>query len=127
MNERIAVIDDNRDAAETLAKYFKQYKMTVVVYTSCEEFLESGKIFDAVVTDTNLGDGMNGFECADKMHSRFPNAVIVGTSVVEPEKSDEYRRIYQRSDADDFINKLEGDSTIASRVLELLSIRGPST
>lgn len=123
MNERIAVIDDSLDAAETLAEFFQQHKVTVVVYTSCEEFLESGEVFDAVVTDTNLGDGMNGFECADKMHSRFPNAVIVGTSVVEPEKNGEYRQIYLRSGANDFINRREGGNNIAQHVMDLLDKR----
>lgn len=123
MDERIAVIDDSRIAAETLAESLQNHRLTVVVYTSCEELLESGEVFDAVVTDTNLGDGMSGFECADKIHSRFPNAVIVGTSVVEPEKNGEYKQIYQRSGADDFINKREGGDQIAQHVMDLLGKR----
>lgn len=123
MNEHIAVIDDSLVAAETLAEFFQPYKVTVVVYTSCEELLESGIVFDAVVTDTNLGDRMSGFECADKMHSLFPNAVIVGTSVVEPERNDEYGQIYQRSGANDFINRREGGNNIAQHVMDLLGKR----
>lgn len=121
MNERIAVIDDSLDAAETLAEFFQQQKVTVFIYTSCEELLESDKVFDAVVTDTNLGHGMTGFQCADKMHLRFPNAVIVGTSVIEPEKNNEYKQIYLRSGADDFINKREGADKLVQLVMDLLS------
>lgn len=123
MNERIAVIDDSRDAAETLAEFLQNHGVTVAVYTSCEELLESGEIFDAVVTDTNLGDGMSGFECADKIHTRFPDTVIVGTSVVEPEKNGEYSQVYQRSGADDFINRREGGDQIAQHVMDLLGKR----
>lgn len=120
MNERIAVIDDSLDAAKTLAEYFQRYEVTVVIFTSCEELIESDEVFDAVVTDTNLGNGMTGFQCADKMHLRFPNATIVGTSVVEPEKNGEYSQVYQRSGANDFINRREGGDRIAQHVMDLL-------
>lgn len=123
MNERIAVIDDSRDAAETLAEFFQQHKVTVVVYTSCEEFLESGEVFDAVVTDTNLGEGMSGFICAKKIREFTESAIIVGTSVVDPDRNGEYGEIYRRSGADDFINRREGGDQIAQHVMDLLGKR----
>lgn len=120
---RIAIVDDSRAAAETLAEYFKSHGVIPTVFTSCEELLALDADFDAVVTDTNLGLGMSGFDCAKNIRERMSNAVIIGTSVVETERDNEYRTIYLRSGADSFINRIEGGSMIAQHVVQLLSGR----
>lgn len=120
---RIAIVDDSRAAAETLVEYFESHGVIPTVFTSCEELLALNAAFDAVVTDTNLGLGMSGFDCAKNIRERMNGAVIIGTSVVETERDDEYRTIYLRSGANDFINRREGGGVIAQRVVQLLSGR----
>lgn len=124
---RIAIVDDSRDAAKTLAELFGPHGVTPEIFTSCEELLERDEYFDAVVTDTDLGLGMSGFDCAGEIRKRMEGAVIVGTSVVETNRNDEYHTIYRRSGADDFININETADTIVERILSLLSNRQPST
>lgn len=134
---RIAIIDDNRSSAETIADHLQEREEVekVLVFTSCEDLLESGQKFDAVITDTQLGpSNMDGFRCTEEIHKRDPHAVIIGTSMMipgwagaTPQTEEEYRTMYQRLGANDFINRADGVDAIAKRVLELLSTRGPST
>lgn len=130
---RIAIVDDNRYATDTLKDILEQHG-EVILFESCEELLTTGQRFDAVVTDTSLGEGMDGFGCAEEIHKRDPHVVIIGTSMMTPEWAGvrqqteaEYRTMYQRLGADDFINRADGADTIAKRVLGLLSNRRPST
>ncbi len=120
MKDKIAIIDDNSSSAKSLAEFFKSRNVTPTIFTSCEELLASDTNFDVVITDTDLGDGMSGFDCAKNIRERMPHAFIVGTTVVEPERNEEYRTIYLRSGANTFVNRRES-GTIVEQVQQFLS------
>ncbi|MBU1326738.1 response regulator [Patescibacteria group bacterium] len=126
---RIAIVDDNLHAAETLEYVLKKRGVATQVFPSCEKLLESHPEYDAYITDTDLGHDMNGFDCAKEIRARDPNAVIVGISLISESEGDvakkesELREIYRRLGADDFVNRTDGSGVIAARVLELLAGR----
>jgi DNA-binding NtrC family response regulator len=82
MNNKVLLVDDDKELRELLAKQLEKRGFQVEQKHDAAAALEavSNQEFDAVVTDLNM-PGMNGIELTEKLHQNRPDTpVIVITS-----------------------------------------------
>ncbi|MBK4733441.1 response regulator [Noviherbaspirillum pedocola] len=70
MKRRILVVDDNVDAADSLAALLELYGLEVRVVYSGEEALQVAQSFDPCIAFLDIGmPGMDGFETARRLRT----------------------------------------------------------
>jgi diguanylate cyclase (GGDEF)-like protein/PAS domain S-box-containing protein len=76
---RVLAVDDEPMITRAVVRMLKPAGHMVSVAASGEEALEklAGQAFDVVVSDMGMGAGMNGWELADAVRSRWPSVRFV--------------------------------------------------
>jgi signal transduction histidine kinase len=101
----VLVVDDNRDAAESLALLMKLAGHTVRVAHNGREALESARAFRPKVMLQDLEmPGMNGYEVARRIREQFASAEVVLVAVTGY-GSDEARRLSREAGFDHHLVK----------------------
>ncbi|MFO7870076.1 MAG: sigma-54 dependent transcriptional regulator [Kiritimatiellia bacterium] len=78
---RIAIVDDYRKAAETIAQYLRATGCEIAVYTDPVEFLDdlAGRSFDMLVTDIRMPE-LDGISLLKKVKERNPEIHVIVVS-----------------------------------------------
>jgi DNA-binding response OmpR family regulator len=76
---KLLVVDDDAAVLEVLLDVLRDAGFTVTLATSAEDAIAmaSGAAPDVLVTDLDLGTGMNGIELAAEARRRWPNLPVV--------------------------------------------------
>ncbi len=80
---RVLFIEDDDTVRMVVADTLEGEGMDCDAVSNSEDALilmSSGQIPDVLVTDINLGAGLNGIELADNVRSRFPGVAVVFVS-----------------------------------------------
>jgi PAS domain S-box-containing protein len=93
---RVLAVDDQPALAQMVADMLEPSGHRVTTSTSGEEALArlAEERFDVVVSDVGMGSGMNGFELAARIRTRWPwTRIVLATgwgSVIEDEEAEQY-------------------------------------
>lgn len=91
--KRVLVVDDNRDAAETISQILEAAGYNVETCFDGPSALEAAGQFspDACVLDINM-PGMDGYELAKRLRDRFPDRPPVFATMTAYEDYDHLKR-----------------------------------
>jgi DNA-binding NtrC family response regulator len=119
----VLVVDDEALVREIVTEGLTDEGSAVVEAPSAEQALaltETAGAPDVVVTDVNLGQGMDGLALAEEVHRRWPDAGVVimtgNPAGVEAHSFGEQER---------FLTKPFGNARLVSAVRELLGRSTP--
>jgi len=122
---KVLVVDDNEDAADTLAALLRLWGHFVrVTYdgpTAVQSTIESP--YDCIFLDINM-PGMDGYQVAQKIRQRpaFQDTKLIALTAYSDEEH--VRRIWEVG-FDYYLNKICGPGGI-QRVLEMYGGKGPA-
>lgn len=118
----VLVVDDEALVRETVAEGLADDGLSVVDVSSAEQALalaETAGVPDVVVTDLELGSGMNGLALAEEVHRRWP-----GAGVVIMTGNPAGVRAHTFGAQERFLSKPFGDARLVSTVRELMGRSG---
>jgi CheY-like chemotaxis protein len=93
--ERILVVDDNRDAADMLAKLIRSFGHEVkTVYSGHDALIETARFEpDMVLLDIGM-PGLDGFETVSQIRQRRGNEHLIVVAVTAWSRDEDKRRAY---------------------------------
>ena len=122
MSDHVLVVDDNRDAADTIAGLVESCGCTVkAVYSGDEAIRETATFLpDMVLLDLAM-PGLDGFETVASIRRKRPAVEIVVVAVTAFDSDEHKRRAYE-SGFDLYVTKPLG----VKKLRELLGLLDPS-
>jgi DNA-binding NtrC family response regulator len=114
----VLVVDDEALVREIVSEGLSDDGLAVVQATSAEHALaltEAAGAPDVVVTDLNLGEGMNGLALAEEVHRRWPD-----TGVVIMSGNPAGVQAHTFGEQERFLTKPFGNGRLGSAVRELM-------
>jgi len=132
MAKLIAVVNDDRDCAETMIESLSRRLPDVkfshfVTGDTLVELLKLGKKFDAYLVDLNpLAGAIDGLECTEQICRIQADAVVIGTSSIgnDPIRVERTKRIFLSHGARDFVKVADGPYAMADALRRLLAQGG---
>lgn len=121
MNDRVLIVDDNRDAADALARLVESFGYdTKAVYNGEDAIRETAKFLpDMALIDLEM-PGLNGYQTVARMRQRRPAAEIIVVAVTGFTGAEHKQRAYDAG-FDLFVVKPMG----AKELRDLLGLLDP--
>jgi len=96
MKERILVVDDNHDAADTLARLIRSFGHEVkTVYDGTSALAEVGEFEpDMALVDIGM-PGLNGYETVSQMRERRGNVHLIAVAVTAWSRDEDKLKAYE--------------------------------
>jgi CheY-like chemotaxis protein len=121
MSERILVVDDNRDAADSLARLIQSFGLDAKAVYDGSEALEVTAEFQPDMALVDLGmPGMDGFETVTELRRRRGNVHLIVVAVTAWSRDEDKRKAYD-SGFDLHVPK----PMSVERLKEVLELLGP--
>lgn len=116
---KLAYVEDEKDLANLVIKYFKNEGYEVQHFTTAEEALDSIKDnFDLWILDIMLPGGLNGYDLIKKVREKSPNMPVIFVSARD---QDIDRVMGLELGSDDYISKPFSIRELVLRVRNLLN------
>ncbi len=96
---RVLLIDDDPMVRQVLAETLAYEGIEVDGLANAEDaliLLGAGQVPDVLVTDVNLGPGLNGFDLAEIARSRHPDVEVILISGTTPDLQRQATRRHER-------------------------------
>ena len=121
MSERILVVDDNRDAADSLAKLIRSFGLDAKAVYAGAEAIEATAEFlpDMALVDIGM-PGMDGFETVTELRRRRGNVNLIVVAVTAWSRDEDKRRAY-----DSGFDLHAPKPMSVERLKEILELLGP--
>jgi two-component system, chemotaxis family, CheB/CheR fusion protein len=95
MPERILVVDDNRDAADSLAKLVRSFGHDVKAVYDGNEAIEQTSLFEPDMALVDIGmPGLDGYETVRQLRERRGNVHLIVVAVTAWSRDEDKRRAY---------------------------------
>jgi CheY-like chemotaxis protein len=96
MPERILVVDDNRDAADSLAKLVRSFGHEVKAVYDGSQALEEVTAFEPDMALVDIGmPGLDGYETVTELRHRRGNVHLIVVAVTAWTRDEDKRRAYE--------------------------------
>lgn len=96
MPERILIVDDNRDAADGLARLVQSYGYEVKAVYNGTDALEETTVFQPDMALVDIGmPGLDGFETVTQLRQRRGNVHLIVVAVTGWTRDEDKRRAYE--------------------------------
>jgi CheY-like chemotaxis protein len=96
MSERILIVDDNRDAADGLAKLVSSYGYEAKAVYSGSDALEETATFQPDMALVDIGmPGLDGYETVTQLRQRRGNVHLIVVAVTGWTRDEDKRRAYE--------------------------------
>jgi CheY-like chemotaxis protein len=96
MPERILVVDDNRDAADSLARLIQSFGHEVKAVYDGPQALEETTSFEPDMALVDIGmPGMNGYETVAELRKRRGHVHLIVVAVTAWSRDEDKRRAYE--------------------------------
>ena len=121
MSERILVVDDNRDAADSLARLIRSFGLDAKAVYDGSEAIEATADFQPDMALVDIGmPGMDGFQTVSELRQRRGNVHLIVVAVTAWSRDEDKRRAYESG----FDLHVPKPMTV-ERLKEVLELLGP--
>jgi CheY-like chemotaxis protein len=113
---RVLLIEDDEIVRSVLSETLDGDGFEVDGLANAEDaliLLGAGQVPDVLVTDVNLGSGLNGFDLADLARARHPDVEVILISGTTPDLERRAARLHER-----FLQKPFAPEQLAAKIRE---------